>query len=120
MRKSSRFHAPRRARSSIPERWHPHGKQDQGTAGRTARQSTSEARQVLEVREALPEPVAGDERDPRLPPISDPLRPDWIVQHVFAEIALLLVGARGGIGALRVAILPQSDIFRRAGRDIVW
>src|SRR6476619_7792576 len=42
-----------------------------------------------------------------------------MVQHVFAEIALAAVGARGGVGALDVAIPAAGDIFAGAGRDIV-
>src|ERR1700738_3346512 len=47
------------------------------------------------------------------------LRPNRIVEHVFAEVALLLVGAREGVAALNVAILAAGDIFGRADRDIV-
>ena len=47
------------------------------------------------------------------------LRPDRIVQHVFAEVALAAIGARGGVAALDVAILAAGDVFRRAGLDIV-
>jgi hypothetical protein len=42
-----------------------------------------------------------------------------IVQHVFGEIALLLVGVSGGVAALNVAVFATGDIFRRAGLNIV-
>ena len=42
-----------------------------------------------------------------------------IVQHVVGEIALALVGAPGGVAALKVAVLAAGDIFGTAGRDIV-
>jgi len=42
-----------------------------------------------------------------------------MVQHVFAEIALGVIGAGGGVGALDVAIFAAGDIFRRAGLDVV-
>src|SRR5580704_10936870 len=42
-----------------------------------------------------------------------------MVQHVFAEIALLPVGARVGIAALGVAVLAAGDVFRRACLDII-
>ena len=41
-----------------------------------------------------------------------------IVHHVFAEVALLLVGAVDGETTLRIAILAAVDIFGRAGRDL--
>src|SRR4030088_606371 len=43
----------------------------------------------------------------------------WMVQHVFAEIALRAVGARVGVVALNVAVLAAGDIFRRPHLDIV-
>ena len=42
-----------------------------------------------------------------------------MIQHVFAEIALAAVGARGGVAAQDVAIPAAGDIFARADRDIV-
>jgi len=42
-----------------------------------------------------------------------------MVQHVFAEIALAAVGARGGVVAQDVAIPAAGDIFARADRDII-
>src|SRR6266571_278954 len=51
--------------------------------------------------------------------ISCRLRPAWIVQHVFAEIALAAVGASFDLGACDVAVLAAGDIFRRARRYIV-
>jgi hypothetical protein len=47
------------------------------------------------------------------------LRPNRIVQHVFAEIALLLVGAGRGVAALNVAVLAAGDIFGRADLHVV-
>src|ERR1019366_7219781 len=41
------------------------------------------------------------------------LRTNRIVQHVFAELALLPVGARCGVTALNVAVLAAGDIFGR-------
>ena len=40
------------------------------------------------------------------------LRPDRIVEHVFAEIALLPVGAIDNVAALGIAIPAASGIFR--------
>src|SRR6478735_5315255 len=51
--------------------------------------------------------------------VSSSLGAGWVVQHVFAEIALAAVGAGVGVDALDVAVLAAGDIFRRAGRDIV-
>src|SRR5258708_24127418 len=45
--------------------------------------------------------------------------PVRIVQHVFAEIALRAVGARGGVAADHVAILAARHIARRADRNPV-
>src|SRR6266581_7184232 len=42
-----------------------------------------------------------------------------MVQHVFAEVALAAVGARGGVVALNVAVLAAGDIFGGACRNIV-
>jgi len=42
-----------------------------------------------------------------------------VIQHVFAEVALLAVGARAGSVALSVAIPAAGDILRRADCDIV-
>src|ERR1700724_3824186 len=42
-----------------------------------------------------------------------------MVQHLFAEVALAAVGARGGVVAGNVAVLAAGDIFHRAGRNIV-
>ena len=42
-----------------------------------------------------------------------------MVQHVFAEIALTSVGARGGVVAQDVAVFAAGDVFARADRDIV-
>ena len=42
-----------------------------------------------------------------------------MVQHVFAEIALTAVGARGGVVAVHVAVFAAGDIFAGAGGDIV-
>src|SRR5205814_3321269 len=47
------------------------------------------------------------------------LRMFGMVYHVFADVALAAVGARGGIVALNVAVLAAGDIFGRAGCDIV-
>jgi hypothetical protein len=47
------------------------------------------------------------------------LRPHRIVEHVFPEIALLLVGAHDGVVALDIAIPAAGDIFGRTSRDIV-
>ena len=47
------------------------------------------------------------------------LRPHRVVQHVFAEVALTAVGARGGVAPYHVAVLAAGDIFRRTDRDIV-
>ena len=41
-----------------------------------------------------------------------------IVEHVFAEIALLPVGAIDSVAALGIAIPAASDIFRCAGCDL--
>ena len=46
------------------------------------------------------------------------LRFGRIVQHVLAEVALLLVGAIDGVAALGIAILAAADIFGRAGRNL--
>jgi hypothetical protein len=43
----------------------------------------------------------------------------WMVQHVFAEIALTAVGGRDGIAALGVAVFAAGNIFGRAGLDVV-
>src|ERR1700722_7623713 len=42
-----------------------------------------------------------------------------IVQHVLAEIALGVIGAGGGVGALDVAVLATGNIFGRAWLDVV-
>jgi hypothetical protein len=39
-----------------------------------------------------------------------------MVQHVFAEIALAAIGARGGVAALDIPILAAGDILGRADR----
>ena len=41
-----------------------------------------------------------------------------IVHHVFAEVALLLVGAVDGETTLRITIPAAVDIFRRTGRNL--
>jgi hypothetical protein len=46
------------------------------------------------------------------------LRPARIVQHVFAEVALLPVGARNRIAALGITIPAAVDIFGRSRRDL--
>ena len=48
-------------------------------------------------------------------PRKRPSRMLWMVQHVFAEIALAAIGAGVGVVALNVAVLAAGDIFRRAG-----
>jgi hypothetical protein len=48
-----------------------------------------------------------------------PLRPNRIVQHVFGETALLLVGVRRSVGALGVAVLAAGDVFGRADLNVV-
>jgi uncharacterized membrane protein len=45
-------------------------------------------------------------------------RPYRIVQHVFAEVALLLVRARDRVAALGVAIFSTIDIFGRSGCEL--
>src|ERR1700751_6453391 len=45
-------------------------------------------------------------------------RPDRIVQHIFPEIALLLVGARDRIAALGVAVLAAGDGFGGGDPDL--
>jgi hypothetical protein len=47
------------------------------------------------------------------------LRVVGVIQHVFAEVALLSVRACAGVGVLSVAIPAAGDILRRADRDII-
>src|SRR5258705_12590257 len=53
------------------------------------------------------------------PGMTKTLRPVRVVQHVFAEIALAAVGARGGVVAEHVAVFATGGVFAGADRDIV-
>ena len=46
-------------------------------------------------------------------------RPDRIVHHVFAEVALLLVGVGDGVAAQGVAVPAAGHVFGRACGDVV-